>query len=117
MEENCMKFSISNVIGLLLIVAGTIVGIAFQIPLVNIGSVVAIVVGSTLAIKEQAEKINIKGWVKYLFLALLISGTSVLAIGGYSESTIMSVVGAVVLIATIIVGGVVDKTKKVEEKK
>lgn len=112
-----MKFSISNVIGLLLIVAGTIVGIAFQIPLVNIGSVVAIVVGSTLAIKEQAEKINIKGWVKYLFLALLISGTSVLAIGGYSESTIMSVVGAVVLIATIIVGGVVDKTKKVEEKK
>ena len=112
-----MKFSISNVIGLLLIVAGTIVGIAFQIPLVNIGSVVAIVVGSTLAIEEQAEKINIKGWVKYLFLALLISGTSVLAIGGYSESTIMSVVGAVVLIATIIVGGVVDKTKKVEEKK
>lgn len=112
-----MKFSISNVIGLLLIVAGTIVGIAFQIPLVNIGSVVAIVVGSTLAIKEQAEKINIKGWVKYLFLALLISGTSVLAIGGYSESTIMSVVGAVVLIATIIVGGVVDKTKNVEEKK
>ena len=112
-----MKFSISNVIGLLLIVAGTIVGIAFQIPLVNIGSVVAIVVGSTLAIKEQAEKINLKGWVKYLFLTLLISGTSVLAIGGYSESTIMSVVGAVVLIATIIVGGVVDKTKKVEEKK
>lgn len=112
-----MKFSISNVIGLLLIVAGTIVGIAFQIPLVNIGSVVTIVVGSTLAIKEQAEKINIKGWIKYLFLALLISGTSVLAIGGYSESTIMSVVGAVVLIATIIVGGVVDKTKKVEEKK
>ena len=109
-----MKFSISNVIGLLLIVAGTIVGIAFQIPLVNIGSVVAIVVGSTLAIKEQAEKINIKGWVKYLFLALLISGTSVLAIGGYSESTIMSVVGAVVLIATIIVGGVIDKIKKVE---
>lgn len=112
-----MKFSISNVIGLLLIVAGTIVGIAFQIPLVNIGSVVAIVVGSTLAIKEQAEKIDIKGWLKYLFLALLISGTSVLAIGGYSESTIMSVVGAVVLIATIIVGGAVDKTKKVEEKK
>lgn len=112
-----MKFSISNAIGLLLIVAGTIVGIAFQIPLVNIGSVVAIVVGSTLAIKEQAEKINIKGWIKYLFLALLISGTSVLAIGGYSESTIMSVVGAVVLIATIIVGGVVDKTKKIEEKK
>ena len=112
-----MKFSISNVIGLLLIVAGTIVGIAFQIPLVNIGSVVAVVVGSTLAIKEQAEKINIKGWVKYLFLALLISGTSVLAIGGYSESTIMSVVGAVILIATIIVGGIVDKTKKVEEKK
>ena len=69
----------------------------------------AIVVGATLAIKEQAEKIDIKGWVKYLFLALIIAG--------YSESTIMSVVGAVILIATIIVGGVVDKIKKVEEKK
>lgn len=112
-----MKFSISNVIGLLLIVAGTIVGIVFKIPVVNIGAIVAIVVGATLAIKEQAEKIDIKGWVKYLFLALIIAGTSVLAIGGYSESTIMSVVGAVILIATIIVGGVVDKTKKVEEKK
>lgn len=107
-----MKFSISNVIGLLLIVASTIVGIAFKIPLVNIGAIVGIVVGATLAIKEQAEKINIKGWVKYLFLALLISGTSILAIGGYSESTILSVVGAVILIATIVVGGVVDKTKK-----
>ena len=108
------KLSVPNVIGLLLIVAGTIVGICFDIPLVNIGAIVSIVVGATIAIKEESEKINIKGAVKYIFLALIITGTSLLTLGGYTDATIMSVVGAVILIATIIVGGAIDKKKKAE---
>ena len=37
--------------------------------------------------------------------------------GGYSDAVIGEIVGAVILIASIIFGIAVDKTKKVEEKK
>ena len=109
-----MKFSWKNLVGILLIVAGTIVGITMDVPVAVIGSIVAIVVGATLAIAEEMKKTTLTGWKKYLFLITIIGGTVLLALGGYSDVVIMEIVGAVILIASIIFGIAVDGKKKAE---
>ena len=109
-----MKFSWKNLVGILLIVAGTIVGITMDVPVAVIGSIVAIVVGATLAIAEEMKKTTLTGWKKYLFLIAIIGGTVLLALGGYSDVVIMEIVGAVILIVSIIFGIAVDGKKKAE---
>ena len=117
MEENCMKFSWRNLVGVLLIVLGTVVGIVSDVPVVVTLSIASVTVGATLSIAEQVKKTELTGWKRYLFLGATISGTVLLTLGGYSDVVITEIVGAVILIASIIFGIAVDKTKKVEEKK
>ena len=117
MEENIMKFSWRNLVGVLFIVLGTVVGLTVKVPLVTIGAIISVVFGATLSIAEQVKKTELTGWKRYLFLGTTISGTVLLTLGGYSDVVITEIVGAVILIASIIFGIAVDKTKKVEEKK
>ena len=112
-----MKFSWRNLVGVLLIVLGTVVGLTVKVPLATIGAIISVVFGATLSIAEQVKKTELTGWKRYLFLGTTISGTVLLTLGGYSDVVITEIVGAVILIASIIFGIAVDKTKKVEEKK
>ena len=111
-----MKFSWKNLLGILLIVAGTVVGITVNVPVAVIGSIVAIVVGATLGIAEEMKKTTLTGWKKYLFLITIIGGTVLLALGGYSDAVVMEIVGAVILVASIIFGALVDGKKKEAKK-
>ena len=112
-----MKFSWRNLVGVLLIVLGTVVGLTVKVPLATIGAIISVVFGATLSIAEQVKKTELIGWKRYLFLGTTISGTVLLTLGGYSDVVITEIVGAVILIASIIFGIAVDKTKKVEQKK
>lgn len=112
-----MKFSWRNLVGVLLIVLGTVVGIVSDVPVVVTLSIASVTVGATLSIAEQVKKTELTGWKRYLFLGATISGTVLLTLGGYGDVVITEIVGAVILIASIIFGIAVDKTKKIEEKK
>ena len=112
-----MKFSWRNLVGVFLIVLGTVVGIVSDVPVVVTLSIASVTVGATLSIAEQVKKTELTGWKRYLFLGATISGTVLLTLGGYGDVVITEIVGAVILIASIIFGIAVDKTKKVEEKK
>lgn len=107
-----MKFSWKNLLGILLIVLGTVVGLTVKVPVAVIGAIISIVAGATISIAEQMKKTELTGWKKYLFLGATIAGTVLLTLGGYSDAVIIEIVGAVVLIASIIFGVVVDKVKK-----
>lgn len=106
------NFNVKSLIGVLLIVLGTVVGIVSNVPVVVTLSIVSVTVGATLAIAEEVKKTSLVGFKKYLYLIGTISGTVILALGGYSDAVIGEIVGAVILIASIIFGIAVDKTKK-----
>ena len=107
-----MKFSWKNLVGILLIVVGTVIGLTVKVPVAVIGAIVSIVAGATISIAEQMKKTELTGWKKYLFLIATIGGTVLLTLGGYSDAVIIELIGAVVLIASIIFGIVVDKKKE-----
>lgn len=109
-----MNFSWKNLVGIILIVVGTVVGLTVKVPIVVIGAIVSVVAGATISIAEQMKKTSLVGWKKYVFLIATIGGTVLLTLGGYSDTVIIQIVGAVVLIASIIFGVVVDKTTKKE---
>ena len=113
-----MKFNIKNFIGLILIIAGTVVGILTKTSVSTIGAIVSIAVGATLAIANEMQNTNLKGWKKWLFLVTIVGGSICLSLGGYSDTVIMEVVGAVVLVGSIIFGILVNKKEnpKIEEK-
>ena len=112
-----MKFSWRNLVGVLLIVLGTVVGIISDVSVVVTLSIASVTVGATLAIAEEVKKTTLVGIKKYIYLIGTIGGTVLLTLGGYSDVVITEIVGAVILIASIIFGIAVDKTNKVEEKK
>ena len=111
------NFNLKSLIGVLLIILGTVVGIISNVSVVVTLSIASVTVGATLAIAEEVKKTSLVGFKKYLYLIGTIGGTVILALGGYSDAVIGEIVGAVILIASIIFGIAVDKTKKVEEKK
>ena len=107
-----MKFSWQNLVGILLIVVGTVIGLSVKVPVVVIGAIVSIVAGATLSIAEEMKKTSLVGWRKYLFLVATIGGTVFLTLGGYSDTVIIEIIGAIVLIGSIIFGIAIDKNKK-----
>ena len=109
-----MNFSRKNLVGIILIVVGTVIGLTVKVPIAVIGAIVTVVAGATISIAEQMKKTSLVGWKKYVFLIATIGGTVLLTLGGYSDTVIIQIVGAVVLIASIIFGVVVDKTTKKE---
>lgn len=111
-----MKFSWKNLVGILLIVVGTVIGLTVKVPVAVIGAIISIVAGATISIAEQMKKTSLVGWKKYLFLIATIGGTVLLTLGGYTDVVITEIVGAVILIASIIFGIAVDKTPKEEKK-
>lgn len=110
-----MKFSFRNLIGVILIVVSAIIGMVFSVPLAKTGAIIGIVCGATIAISKEVKDINLRGWKLAVYLISVIAGSSILSIGGYSDATIVSIVGAVILIGGLIFGAVVNGQK--EEKK
>ena len=104
-----MKFSWKSLVGLVLIVGGAVMGIITKTPIVVTTAIISVVCGATLAIAEEVKKTTLKGWQLYTYLATTIGGTIVLSLSGYSESTIGEIVGAVILIASVIFGVVTNK--------
>ena len=114
-----MKFNFGwkSIVGIVLIGASVVLGVFTSTPILVMTSIVGIVAGAVLAITEQIKKTDLKGWHLAVYLIGLIGGTSLLTFSGYTEGVICEVVGAIVLLVSIIFGIAVDKTKKVEEKK
>lgn len=106
-----MKFSLKSLIGLLLIVASTVVGLFTNTPIIVTTALVGIVAGATFAITEQMKKTTLDGWKKDLYLFGVIGGTVILTLGGYSDAVIGELVGAIVLIVSIIFGKAIDSKK------
>lgn len=108
-----MKFSLRNLIGVILIVISAIISMAFDISLAKTGAIIGVVCGATLAISKEVKDITLKGWKLGVYLASVIGGSAILCIGGYTDATITAIVGAVVLIGGIIFGLAVNgKTKE-----
>ena len=109
-----MKFNFSwkGIVGIVLIAISTVLGIVTSTPILVTTSVVGIVAGAVLAITEQIKKTDLKGYKLGIYLVGLIGGTSLLTLSGYTEGVICEVVGAIVLLASIVFGIAVDKTKK-----
>lgn len=108
-----MKFSWKTLVGLLLIIGGTVLGFFTNVPILTTTAIVSIVAGATLAIGNEVKKTSLDGWRKYLYLIGTIGGTVVLTLSGYSDAVIGEIVGAVVLIVSIIFGIAVNgKTDK-----
>lgn len=99
-----MNFNWKNIVGLILIVAGTVVGFVFKVPVAVISSIVAVVAGATLAIVSELKKTTLNLWQSIVFVVTIIGGTILLTLGGYADSTIISIVGAVILLASVIAG-------------
>lgn len=110
-----MKFSFRNLIGVILIVISAIIGMVFSVPIANTVAIIGIVCGATLAISKEVKDINLKGWKLAVYLICVIAGSSILSIGGYSDTTIASIVGAVILIGGLIFGAVINN-KTVKKK-
>lgn len=109
-----MTFNLSwkGIVGLVLVAVSTVIGIMFNVPIATISAIVGAVVGCVVTIEDAMSKVSISGWQKWVFLVTLIAGVVVFAIGGYSASTIMEIIGAIVLIASVIFGIVVESKKK-----
>lgn len=110
------NFNLKSLIGVLLIVLGTVVGIISNVPMAVTLSIASITVGATLAIAEEVKKTTLAGIKKYIYLIGTIGGTVILALGGYSDAVIGEIVGAVILIASIIFGIAIDKSTTTETK-
>ena len=106
-----MKFSLRNLIGVVLIVVSAIIGMAFDISLAKTGAIIGIVCGATLAISKEVKDIALKGWKLAVYLASTIAGSAILCIGGYTDATITAIVGGVILIGGIIFGVAVNAKK------
>ena len=106
-----MKFSWKSLVGLLLIVVSAVVGFITKTSIVVTTSIIGIVAGATLAVAEEVKKTTLVGWQKYLYLIGTIGGTVILALGGYSDAVIGQIVGAVVLILSVIFGIAVNAKK------
>lgn len=105
------NISWKTLVGLILVTAGVVCGILFDVPAVDITAIVATVIGATTTIMDTLMNDKISGWKAWLFVLLLVAGTSVMTIGGATASTITSVVGAVILIANVVFG-IITVSKK-----
>lgn len=109
-----MTFNLSwkGIVGLVLVAVSTVIGVMLNIPIATIGAIVGAIVGCVVTIEDAMSKVSINGWQKWVFLGTLIVGVVIFAIGGYSASTIMEIIGAIVLIASVIFGIALDTKKK-----
>lgn len=106
-----MKFSWKSILGLVLIIVSTVIGFITKTPIVVTTAIVGIVAGATLAIAEEVKKTTLTGWQKWVYLFGTIGGTVLLALSGYSDAVIGQIVGAVVLILSVIFGIAVNAKK------
>ena len=109
-----MKFNWKTIVGLLLIAVGTVIGFITNTPILVTTSIVSIVAGATLAIAEEVKKTSLVGWKKYVYLIGVIAGTVILSLAGYIDAVIGEIVGAIVLILSVIFGIAIDSKKKAE---
>lgn len=109
-----MKFNWKTIVGLLLIAVGTVIGFITNTPILVTTSIVSIVAGATLAIAEEVKKTSLVGWKKYVYLIGVIAGTVILSLAGYTDAVIGEIVGAIVLILSVIFGIAIDLKKKAE---
>lgn len=106
------KFSWKTIAGLILLVAGIVVGYLAKMPVADIIAVALIIAGAVTSIFDILMKDEVKGWKCWVFVVLMTLGVAALTVAGISGSVIESVIGGVVIILDIIFGVVVVKTAK-----
>ena len=107
-----IKFSWKTIVGLILVVAGIVVGDLAKMPVADIIAVALIIAGAVTSIFDILMKDEIKGWKCWVFVVLMTLGVAALTVAGISGSVIESVIGGVVIILDIIFGVVMVKTAK-----
>jgi uncharacterized membrane protein len=108
------KISWKTILGLVLLVAGIVIGYIFKMPVADIVAVAMIIAGAVTSIYDILMKDAITGWKCWLFVVCMTIGVAALTVAGISGSIIESVIGGVVIILDIIFGViVVKKAKKV----
>lgn len=105
------NFSWKNLVGFVCIAVAVVIGLFFNVPIANIGAMVTAIAGTVLVIEDNLSKTELKGWQKWVFLATLIVGVVFFTLGGFSKELIMEIIGAIVLIASVIFGVVVTNKK------
>lgn len=106
------KISWKTIVGLILLVAGIVVGYISKVPVVDIIAVAAIIAGAVTSIYDILMKDEIQGWKCWVFVVLMTLGVAALTVAGISGSIIESVIGGVVIILDIIFGAIVVKKAK-----
>lgn len=100
-----MKLNLVALIGLILIIGFVAAGFVMNFETAWMLSVVGASAGLALLIGQTVEQEPVGSkWKAYLIGAGLSIGTMVSVFGGMSESVLVSIVGAVVLITSVILG-------------
>jgi hypothetical protein len=107
-----MKINVLAVVGLVIVVAFVVLGFiwdfkqAWMIEIVGAAAGLALVVTSGIEKQPTGSK-----WKGFLIGLGLSSGAMLAVIGGVQESVITTVIGAIVLIATVIIGVIKGQTE------
>lgn len=110
------KISWKTIIGLVLLIAGVVIGYMAAMPLADIVAVAMIIVGAVTAIFDILMKDEVKGWKCWVFVLLMTLGVSALTVAGIKDSVIESVIGGVFIIADIIFGAITVKSASGKKK-
>lgn len=100
-----MKINVMAIIGLVLIVGFVVAGYFMNFGQAWIIQVVGASVGLAMVVGSAVEKQPIGSkWKAYLIGIGIAAGTMLATFGGINESIIVSIVGAVILVATVVIG-------------
>lgn len=108
------EFNWKNLLGLALLVVAVVVAYTTSTPIGAIVSIISATFGATISISEAVKKTDLVGFKKWIFLGGTIGGTVLFALGGYAEADIVSFLGAIVTIISLIFGAKVSKEKESE---
>jgi len=107
-----MKLNVLAVIGLVLVVVFVVLGFVWDFEQAWMLTTVGASSGLALVIMAGVEKQPIGSkWKGFLIGLGLSAGTMVAVFGGVEESLITTIIGAVVLIVTVILGIINGQTK------
>ena len=100
-----MKLNVLAVIGLVLVVAFVVLGFVWEFEQAWMLTTVGASAGLALVVMTGVEKQPTGSrWKGFLIGLGLSAGTMVAVFGGVQESVITTIIGAVILIATVVIG-------------
>lgn len=119
-----MKEKIATVVGIILVILGTIIGVATGYVAADItGLAIALLGAGAVAYGMWKNRNKEKpAWLSILSIVLICAGAFIAGFTGFAEEAMISIVGAVVSIVLVIIGLITNavahkEVKKVEAKK